>query len=89
MVSQTRGVPFRDIAEAIGRGVGLRTVSLTPEEADEYFGFLAPFVQRDNPTSSSHTQKRLGWQPAHAELLADLAERHYFGPSLAPASKIL
>jgi nucleoside-diphosphate-sugar epimerase len=72
------GVPFRDIAEAIGRGTGLRVVSVSAEDAGMYFGFLAAFVQRDNPTSSSQTQKLLRWQPAHAGLLADLAERHYF-----------
>jgi nucleoside-diphosphate-sugar epimerase len=72
------GVPFRDIAEAIGRGSGLRVVSVSAEDAGMYFGFLAAFVQRDNPTSSSQTQKLLRWQPAHAGLLADLAEHHYF-----------
>lgn len=78
------GVPFRDIAEAIGRGIGVPALSVAPKDAGQHFGFLAAFVQRDNPTSSSLTQALLKWQPAHAGLLADLAERHYFEP--APAS---
>ncbi len=81
------GVPFRDIAEAIGRGLGLRALSVGAEDAGRYFGFLAAFVQRDNPTSSSQTQQLLRWQPAHAGLLADLAERHYFEPTPVSASE--
>ena len=72
------GVPFRDIAEAIARGTGLRAASVTAEEAGTYFGFLAAFVQRDNPASSAQTQQLVRWKPTHAGLLADLADHHYF-----------
>jgi nucleoside-diphosphate-sugar epimerase len=72
------GVPFREIAEAIGRGLGLPAVSITAEHAAEHLGFLAAFAQLDNPTSSAQTQTRLGWRPAHPGLLDDLAEGHYF-----------
>ncbi|WP_224246254.1 SDR family oxidoreductase [Hyalangium gracile] len=75
------GVPFREIAEAIGRGLGLRAVSIPAEEAGKYLGFLAAFAQFDNPTSSARTRELLRWQPTHPGLLADLAERHYFEPS--------
>ena len=63
-------------------------MSVAAEDAGTYFGFLAAFVQRDNPTSSSHTQKLLRWQPAQAGLLADLAERHYFESIPASTSKV-
>src|SRR5580704_9780352 len=79
------GVPFREIAEAIGRGLGLPAVSITAEEAPQHLGFLAAFVQLDNPTSSAQTQTLLGWRPAHPGLLADLAEHHYF--ELLPSSR--
>jgi nucleoside-diphosphate-sugar epimerase len=72
------GVPFRDIAEAIGRGLGLPAVSIAASDAGQRLGFLAAFVQADNPTSSAQTQELLHWQPTHAGLLADLAEPHYF-----------
>lgn len=73
------GVPFRAIAEAIGRGLDLPTKSIPAEQAGELFGgFLGMVVQLDNPTSSARTRESLGWKPTHAGLLADLAERHYF-----------
>ncbi|NVJ25815.1 SDR family oxidoreductase [Myxococcus sp. AM011] len=78
------GIPFRDIAEAIGRGLGLPARSVSAEEANKYLGFLSAFTQLDNPTSSAHTQDLLGWKPTQPGLLADLADRHYF-ESVAPA----
>jgi nucleoside-diphosphate-sugar epimerase len=74
------GVPFREIAEAIGRGLGVPAVSITADGAAQQLGFLAAFAQLDNPTSSAQTQTLLGWRPTHPGLLADLAERHYFEP---------
>ena len=76
-----QGVPFRQIAEAIGRGLGLPAASVTPDEAATYLGFLATFAQVDNPSSSAATRALLKWEPAHAGLLADLEERHYFESS--------
>ena len=35
-------------------------------------------VQLDNLTSSARTRELLGWKPTHADLLADIAEGHYF-----------
>jgi nucleoside-diphosphate-sugar epimerase len=72
------GVPFREIAEAIGRNLGVPTVSIAPEQADERLGFLGGFAQLDNPTSSELTRKLLGWEPTHPGLIADLDEGHYF-----------
>jgi len=73
------GVPFRSIAEAIGRGLELPAKSIPAEKAGELLGgFLGMVAQLDNPTSSALTRERLGWKPTHAALLADLAARHYF-----------
>jgi len=72
------GVSFRAIAEAIGNGLGVPTKSVSAEEAPSYLGALAHFAQANNPTSSAHTRALLGWEPTHAGLLADLADRHYF-----------
>ena len=69
------GVPARDIASAIGLGLGLPVASdATPEQ----FGWLGPFFAADIPASSALTQKELGWTPTHPTLLEDLAAGHYF-----------
>jgi nucleoside-diphosphate-sugar epimerase len=72
------GVPFREIAQAIGDGLGVPAASIPTEAAAEHFGYLGPFVTLDNPTSSQLTRERLGWEPAHPGLLEDLHDGHYF-----------
>ena len=72
------GVPFRDIAEVIGRHLDVPVRSIAPEEAAAHFGFLGGLVQADNPTSNALTRERLGWEPVEPGLLADLDEGHYF-----------
>jgi nucleoside-diphosphate-sugar epimerase len=68
------GVPLREIAEAVGRGLKVPVVSKSPEEAAEHFGgFLGVFVGADAPASSVLTQKRLGWRLTQQPgLIADL-----------------
>ena len=72
------GVPVRDIAEVIGRGLKLPVVSLSAEEASAHFGWLAAFMAFDMPASSAQTQKRLGWHPTGPGLIADLKRMEYF-----------
>lgn len=71
------GVRARDIAEAIGRGLKVPVVSMSPEEANAHFGWLGLFAGMDMPATSELTQKRLGWHPAHVGLLADLNAKDY------------
>ncbi|QJW99758.1 SDR family oxidoreductase [Frigoriglobus tundricola] len=73
------GVPFREIAEAIGRGLTVPVVSLPPEKAGEHFGWLASFAGGDMPASSALTRERLGWHPTGPGLIADLDHVRYFG----------
>jgi hypothetical protein len=51
------GIPFRQIANLIGRHLHVPVVSKAPAEAAKQFGFLAPFIPMDNPTSSRLTQE--------------------------------
>jgi len=72
------GVPFRDIAEVIGRRLNLPTASVEPQDAGAHFGFLGGLVGLDNPTSNRLTRELLGWEPTHAGLIDDLTHGHYF-----------
>ncbi|MGH9445139.1 MAG: SDR family oxidoreductase [Terriglobia bacterium] len=73
------GVPVREIAEAIGRGLKVPVVSKSPEEAAAHFGWLGAFVGLDCPASSALTQERLGWRPTGPGLIADLEQMRYAG----------
>ena len=76
------GVPFRDIAEVIGKHLNLPVVSITREEAEAHFGFLGALAALDIPSmipgSSAETRELLGWRPVHPSLIADLEQGHYF-----------
>ena len=71
------GVRVREIAEAIGRGLKIPVKSVSQEEAEAHFGFLARLVGIDLTASSEKTQKELGWRPTGPTLLADLANMQY------------
>jgi nucleoside-diphosphate-sugar epimerase len=62
------GDAVRDIAEVIGRRLGLPVEAASPET----YGPLAPIFAMDQPSSSAHTQEALGWKPQHPSLLQDL-----------------
>ena len=72
------GVPVRDIAMAIGRGMKVPVVSKSPEEAAAHFGWLGMFIGLDLTGSSVQTQRTLGWRPTGPELINDLDRAHYF-----------
>lgn len=71
------GISFKEIAEAIGRVLNIPTISLSPEDAANHFGWLAMFVGLDLAASSALTQERLGWHPAGPGLIADLNQAKY------------
>jgi nucleoside-diphosphate-sugar epimerase len=77
------GVPVRDIAEAIGRGLNVPVVSKSLEEAAAHFGWMAMFVGRDLIGSSVQTQERLGWRPTGPGLITDLEHARDFQPENA------
>ena len=75
---ENEGYAFREIAETIGRRLGVPTTSIPADEAAAHFGFLGFAVGLDNPTSNDATRKILGWEPEHAGLIEDLEQDHYF-----------
>lgn len=56
------GISVREIAEAIGRRLGMPVVSLSIADASGHFGVLAMAANMEAPASSTLTQQRLGWQ---------------------------
>jgi nucleoside-diphosphate-sugar epimerase len=73
------GVPLRDIAEAIGRGLKLPVVSKSGDDATNHFGALTAFAGMDGRASSVLTQQRLGWRPMQSTgLIADLDQFNEF-----------
>jgi nucleoside-diphosphate-sugar epimerase len=68
------GVPMRKIAEIIGKGLKVPVVSISQEEAQAHFGWLAMFAGFDMPASSVQTRQRLGWHPTGPGLIADLEQ---------------
>jgi len=73
-----QAVRIRDIAEAVGNGLMIPAVSITPEEAGAQFGFLAMFAGLDLAASSDLTQQRLGWHPTGPGMIEDLNNMRYF-----------
>lgn len=68
------GIAFRDIAQAIGRKLSLPVEPREPA----HFGWFANFAAMDMAASSARTRELLGWAPAQAGLLADIAQPDYF-----------
>ncbi|MBQ1090673.1 hypothetical protein [Streptomyces sp. B93] len=72
-------MPFREIAEVVGRRLDVPVAGISREEGQEHFGFLSLAVGTGNPASGARTREPLGWRPEHPGLLSDLAAGHHFG----------
>jgi hypothetical protein len=73
------GIAVRDIAEVIGRHLGIRAVSVAAGKAAEHFGpFWMVMTLGIPPMSNASSRQLLGWEPDHPGLIADLDQGHYF-----------
>jgi nucleoside-diphosphate-sugar epimerase len=76
------GIPFRDIAEAIGKQLHKPVKSISRKEADTHFGFLGTIAAMDVssavPGNTVQTKELLGWEPVHSGLIADIEQGYYF-----------
>ncbi|HEY2550272.1 MAG TPA: SDR family oxidoreductase [Streptosporangiaceae bacterium] len=79
-----QGLPARDIAEAIGRSLGLPVASIAPGDVEAHFGWIGTFFAMDMPATSTATRKLLGWAPAGPTLIEDIDAGAY--PGVPPAS---
>ena len=73
------GIKTKDIAEVIGKNLGLPVEGKTMNEAAEALGMLAYMLASDHPTSSEKTQKELEWKPTQPGLLADMEANYFSG----------
>ena len=67
-------VPFRTIAAAIGKGLGVPVES----RPAEHFGWFAMFAGMAAATSAAWTRETLGWTPTGPNLMEDLDTAGYF-----------
>jgi nucleoside-diphosphate-sugar epimerase len=75
------GVPFRDIAQAMGDHLGIPTASVSADEAVAHFAHLGHFVGLDSPATATVTRELLAWEPTGPTLLEDLEQDHYYRQS--------
>ena len=66
------GVALRDIAQIIGRKLGLPVRSIPTDEAMTHLGWMAMFAPLGMSATSQATRERTGWQPKGPTLLEDL-----------------
>jgi len=71
------GITVREIAETIGRHLGIPAVSIPAEKAADHFKAF-PFITLDITMPNADTRQLLGWEPTHPGLIADLEQGHYF-----------
>lgn len=72
------GVPFRLVAEAIGRQLDLPAKSIPASQASAHFGELAMWVTGTGAVSTAQTRESLGWEPREIGLIADIDRPEYF-----------
>ena len=71
-------VPFKAMAEAIGRQMGVPARAVDVAEAGEHFGNLAIWVSGSGDVSVAQTRAQLGWEPCEVGLIADIDRAEYF-----------
>jgi nucleoside-diphosphate-sugar epimerase len=67
-----QAVPSRDIAEAIGRAVGVPVTSVAAEDAEAHFGFIGRFFGMDMTATSAATREKFSWVPTGPTLIEDI-----------------
>ncbi|MBR8378794.1 NAD-dependent epimerase/dehydratase family protein [Burkholderia cenocepacia] len=68
-------IPYRWIAEAVARDLGVKTRSLTMDEAAEVFGSFGALLQSACSRSRDpRTRTELGWKPTQLDLLSEIGE---------------
>jgi nucleoside-diphosphate-sugar epimerase len=77
------GIAVRRIAEVVAAGLGVPSISLSPDEAEAHLGWLAIFAGVDMAASSAWTRAELSWQSSGPGLIADLEAMDYAAATAA------
>jgi len=72
------GIPFHEIAAAIGKGLDVPLVNKTAAEATDHFGWFSHFAQMDCTADAAQTMHITGWQPQQPGLIEDIRSAGYF-----------
>ena len=72
------GIPFKQIATAIGEGLQVPIVSKERKDAEAHFGWFTHFASMDCAASSELSRQSLGWTPQQPGLSEDLVPGVYF-----------
>jgi nucleoside-diphosphate-sugar epimerase len=64
-------VSFRDLSEAIARLLGVKTKSISTEEAKTEFGALFGFLSISNQLDASRASNELGWRTSSGRTILD------------------
>ena len=71
-------VPFKTMAEAIGRQTGVPARSISADLAEAHFGNLALWVTGRGDVSAEQTRHELGWEPREIGLIANIDRPDYY-----------
>ncbi|MEO3405978.1 SDR family oxidoreductase [Mucilaginibacter sp. CAU 1740] len=72
------GIPFKEIATAIGEGLNLPVESKTGDDVAAHFTWFTHFASMNCEASSAKTSEVTGWKPTHIGLMEDLQIGGYF-----------
>lgn len=71
------GIPFKEIAKTISKGISLPLKSLNHDEAEAHFTWFTHFAGMDGYTSSEKTKSVLGWKPRQIGMLEDMSKNYF------------
>ena len=73
-------ISTKEVAEALGRALGIPTESVPADQAFEYFGFIGFFWAMDRSANSDFTRDLLGWTPSGPGLIETIDKIGYKAP---------
>lgn len=71
------GVPFKEIAETIGKGLNLPVISKSGDDIAAHFGWFTHFATINCPASGDKTRQALGWEPREPGLIDDITAWYF------------